>query len=506
MNWTGGRLHQSKREKSGFTAQQRSYFTKTRNRLLKGYQNETAIDFRLFQKPNQEKRNPKVQNSPACMTRNFSLTRHNMFNTVPTKLRQHDSTSSAISFSENYNDSEKQQPIQQTRLQSVKDPRNEESYELETKRLKLLQRTNWLNPLDVEPLKLKPQKYGRNLIARRRRLDEDDIARIGTTIKPNHRNKVGPVSPTRLNALRQSQISIRHGSKIHTTQQIQAHPYRQNNQPRQSQAEEMLLDSSQNSTAHNGFGHVSGALHSPAPSVNLGVISQWLVSDNHKKHTGPSNIETLDGHLPPQSKHSNIATIATTTAVSSSRDVDDEAHDIKGLSYTPLEVQPTLNKYRRDIESTHSESNELYSPFFKTRQTISNVNDEAIDEAIENTTQHQQVRSSRSNSSSKTHIQPFPIAQVMENSSTTHVYKSDVVACHEYSGEECGDLQARDSESGTVSSTNSTTGSNKTPEQNNFLTFVYPDVFNAPLEEVNPSKTHEIRDEKVCEFDFTNCI
>ncbi|KAI4145320.1 MAG: hypothetical protein LQ340_006329 [Diploschistes diacapsis] len=296
MNWTGGRLQQSRRTKGGLSAQQKAYFAKARARLLNDEAPRPPLDFPFCNggnagqsvKPSQlhvsANENTESPRSTAQKIGASSVLRDSILNKCSTRQIEAQSPGPEdLSAYSPYSQTIQHESKPRTKWRGHQDihiapakkkmkhthyardegpnksnPCNENKV-IEQKRQQLLRRTDWLGSVAVRPLRITfPSQQDRKRTARRRKLDADDLARL----KQQCRNKLTKgrahtlSSPSR-NRQQVETISVRHGTQIHGSQMTRtsmpqfefcssAHAF--------VTPEEMLMDSSP-ASAYNRTSH-----------------------------------------------------------------------------------------------------------------------------------------------------------------------------------------------------------------------------------------------------------
>ncbi|MCJ1327567.1 hypothetical protein MMC10_004238 [Thelotrema lepadinum] len=277
MNWTGGRLQQSRRPKGGVSAQQKTYFAKARAKLYNGDRSRPPIDLSLFGSVVTDQKHTRLASIPASESEDASkyCSAKQKASWGPRKL----SPATLKGFPEKYSSENEAQEntcrkhgakrpaaflMAQTSKKMKLEPspsrgKREENYlhnesiSIEHKRQELLKRRDWLSSGRVQSLPIQiPVERKQRKVARRRKLTEDDLIRLGQQRRERPKqglNASGP-SPCHLYPHHDT-ISIRHGTQIHGSQMTQlqvplpekelfSHPI--------VRSEEMLLDSSPEST------------------------------------------------------------------------------------------------------------------------------------------------------------------------------------------------------------------------------------------------------------------
>ena len=296
MNWTGGRLQQSRRAKGGISAQQKAYFAKAKARLLSGNERRPPLDLSVFgnvvshqdrrdtsfhgnsrdhgthsispvQKLNTLSALRDVDNSNLnvrsaqlewAQRTDPSLGKQGRPGSPPGKIkleqeyktrrrRRHEGSALQVERrpKANYTLAEDEEEDQKN------SPQDEESM-LEKKRRELLKRKNWLSASMARPLQIRyPRRRDRTKTARRRKLNGDDLLRLRQQRRSRRSHaSLNPHSfPHRVDP-QQDRVSIRHGTQIHgsqRTQHLPQTPVRPIAALTTVSPGEMLLDSSQGS-------------------------------------------------------------------------------------------------------------------------------------------------------------------------------------------------------------------------------------------------------------------
>ena len=223
MNWTGGRLQQSKRSGGPLNAKQKAYFAKARSRLQDNSRTTTLSlsifgDIELKRDPRARSRSPVTSQRP--------------------RKRQH-------TLEENDNACP---PVAKRQLRGTVD--------IESRRKDLLQRSDWLGLAPTRPFTMAfPTGRGQERVGRRRRLNTDDLARQEKqkreSIVQQHRNPdmdFRSRERARRTPAQEDKISVRFGTSIHGSQWTQLPPrdslMEENVSLENKNSDEMLFNSS----------------------------------------------------------------------------------------------------------------------------------------------------------------------------------------------------------------------------------------------------------------------
>ena len=242
MNWTGGRLQQSRRAKGGLTAEQKAYFARARVKQLSRDDPRPSLDLSVFGNVTiQRGKRKRSTLEIACGRQETPVSKPKKLDLRSTPLAVGQS-----GFGNHCSHHNKIHEKQNHRVVQAEDAA------IERKRQKLLRRQDWLVSSIARPLQIQPTKrHEHKKTARRRKLDNDDIMRL----KQQRRNKRREVSikPYPLPHCSQSQhdtVSIRHGTQIHgsqMTQYVTQTPVKRASILATTSPGEMLFDSSQGS-------------------------------------------------------------------------------------------------------------------------------------------------------------------------------------------------------------------------------------------------------------------
>ena len=290
MNWIGGRLQQSRRARGGLSAQQKAYFAKARAKLLNADCPRTPIDIPLFDtyRTNQNPRDDPFsgkhsgdEGTSEHSVRPRTRSAHRELQPILLNICSPNHTKGTCSGFEGstkhtFTASDQVQAGQQnlkrrwpqevqipdtankpkigydlaeTAVKKRKSHLSHESSAFERKRQEMLKRTDWLSSTRVPPSQVHsfPQRSHKRL-ARRRKLNEDDLMRFGQQRHDRPRQAFSGFRPPRSRWYPgQDAISIRHGTQIHGSQMTQLQvPLHEGSSPVQPtlQQEKMLFDSS----------------------------------------------------------------------------------------------------------------------------------------------------------------------------------------------------------------------------------------------------------------------
>ncbi|MCJ1444754.1 MAG: hypothetical protein MMC23_005256 [Stictis urceolatum] len=227
MNWTGGRLQQSRRAGNTISAKQKAYFAKARTRLRAGQPTHSPLCFSGLT-------DVRHQNDELIGGRDEDGQR---------RLEEFENVAPLAKRLEGMREREtKREKIEIGALESKKRRRDEldtfekasppthardesdlsldDDGELESRRKRLLHRADWLGTEPTKPLKMKfPSRRDRERIGRRRALKNHELSNHNriqdrTPHKRHHRDM--PRSGPEIS--RQDEISIRIGNGIHSSQ------------------------------------------------------------------------------------------------------------------------------------------------------------------------------------------------------------------------------------------------------------------------------------------------
>ena len=323
MNWTGGRLQQSRRPKGGISAQQKAYFAKAKARLHDADGSRPPIDLSFFGTVAADRRITSLASISASGSGDSrkDCTVEQRGNWVPRKLdpatlgsRPENNHSNIYLGSEirarcapnRYGAREdfrrslgSKRPTAFRPAQASKRTKREpsttlsegkqdessscnESITIERKRQELLKRRDWLSSGRVQPLQaslLVKQKQRK--VARRRKLTEDDLVRLGQQRRKHPKQGLNAIdsSPHHL-CPPQDAVSIRHGTQIHGSQMTQLQvPLPEIRSPSRlvERSEEMLLDSTPDSARARISSvcgpHLSTQYSSPYPPTHRHTLT-----------------------------------------------------------------------------------------------------------------------------------------------------------------------------------------------------------------------------------------
>ena len=249
MNWVGGRLSSSKRDRAGTaSAKQKAYFAKARARLQQRPVAASPIHFSIFGDiehtaeytyhvphtsqpiPSSSKRQRRLdefEDVAPLVNRLASL--------KPAMLSARMSQRKGITHHQTNNGEPLHSSARNTVWREERDPQKRmlppgPENDLETKRKALLRRDDWLGIRAAPPLKMTfPSARERQQVGRRRKLDEDDMERQkerGRARIPHYDNTRGlerlAQSPLSNGSQLLGNISIRIGTSIHGSQRTVA--------------------------------------------------------------------------------------------------------------------------------------------------------------------------------------------------------------------------------------------------------------------------------------------
>ena len=291
MNWTGGRLQQSRRPKGGISAQQKAYFAKAIAKLYDAGSSRPPIDLSFFGNVAVDRRATPLPSISASesgdSSENFEVKQRGSWgprklspailssrpdhSKLHRELKTHARCASieyraqegsrrslgskrtialrAAQASKRVKREPSPTPTQGAQHQTSPDSDRDA---IERKRQELLERKDWLSSGRVRTLQARlPVKQKQRKVARRRKLTEDDLMRLGQQRRkhPKQCLKALDSSPHHLCPL-QDAVSIRYGTQIHGSQMTQLQvPLPETKSPSRlvERSEEMLLDSSPDS-------------------------------------------------------------------------------------------------------------------------------------------------------------------------------------------------------------------------------------------------------------------
>ncbi|MCJ1398104.1 hypothetical protein MMC11_001301 [Xylographa trunciseda] len=238
MNWTGGRLQQSRRSGSAANAKQRAHFAKARARLQSGYIVPPPPHFAIL-----EEYQPGYRSSPGKSHGNITSSPARILQTKLDEYPNVAPTVRRLASMNSHHDSVRRSPDPGrqshrplSRNSSVKTEIEYDEAWLQAKRLELLRRPNWLAVPIAKPLKITFASFEeRQMIGRRRKLDENTSKQNAKRIRTgDHKDDL--VVSQRLRTDRRplcqkdfhsDAVSVRIGTSIHGSQRTVRQPLNQ---------------------------------------------------------------------------------------------------------------------------------------------------------------------------------------------------------------------------------------------------------------------------------------
>ena len=346
MNWTGGRLQQSRRAAGGLTAQQKAYFAKARTKMLDGDVPRPALDFAKFGGievepkyagaastaiPGEPFRSSQFNDHDLDRASVWEELNRHVFQRLDRPPVQHfggshgpqgtrndemdmderNEPASRHLPSRSFNRKAASPNIRKRRMH--REPLNEASNrhfiiqdeDIQRKRQELLQRRDWIGLATAKPLRFEPLgEQDQKRVARRRKLNEDDLVRRGTKrLRPTvGRHQLGTSASPQHGKRHQDEISIRHGTQIHHTQQtpISQHSSERRAREHIARNEGMLMCSSQDAKPCSKLQRY-GRGHEILKSSPVVRVQKWLAEDTQDAYSQGRHkhkLEPLDSSDP----------------------------------------------------------------------------------------------------------------------------------------------------------------------------------------------------------------